>query len=91
VVYNIEPSGGAVRKGSWKLVWRANLPTQIELFDLATDPSEQANVAGKNPEKVTELQNRIEALARESVPPLLMKEAFGVTWRALTSSTLTPR
>jgi len=35
IVYNIDPMAGAVRKGDWKLVWKASLPQKIELFDLA--------------------------------------------------------
>ncbi|MGE5853959.1 MAG: hypothetical protein ACM35E_12550, partial [Deltaproteobacteria bacterium] len=36
------------------------------------------NLADKNPEKVAELQQRIESLAREGGQPLLMKEVKGV-------------
>ncbi|ESY89835.1 arylsulfatase [Mesorhizobium sp. LNHC209A00] len=74
IVYNIEPYRGAVRKGNWKLVWLVTLPSNLELFDLAKDPSEATNLAEKNPEKVKELQARIEALAKEAVPPLFMME-----------------
>jgi len=90
VVYNIEPFAAGVRQGDWKLVWRATLPSQIELFNPREDPSEQANVADKHPEKVAELQKRAQELARESVPPLLMNEAMGVTWKALTGSVSLP-
>ena len=34
VVYNIEPTGAGIRRGDWKLVWRATLPPQVELFDV---------------------------------------------------------
>jgi hypothetical protein len=40
------------------------------------------NLADKNPEKVAELQQRIESLAREGGQPLLMKEVKGVAWHA---------
>ncbi len=42
---------------------------KVELFNLATDPGEQENLAEKHPEKVRELRVRYEALARQAVPP----------------------
>ena len=48
------------------------------------------NLADKNPEKVAELQQRIESLAREGGQPLLMKEVKGVAWHVLTGSVATP-
>ena len=80
VVYNVEMFRGAVRKGDWKLVWRTTLPSKVELFNLAQDPYEKTNVAGQNPEKVIEMQKRIEALAGEMTKSLLLSEVFkGVT------------
>ncbi|HJY79689.1 MAG TPA: arylsulfatase, partial [Candidatus Binatia bacterium] len=75
VVYDIEPFRAAVRQGNWKLVWKATLPPKVELFNLAQDPAEKTNVADQNPQKVAELQQRVEALAREAVQPLLFLEA----------------
>jgi len=68
VLYDIEPFRAAVRKGDWKLVWQATLPSQVELFNLAQDPGETTSLADKNRQEVVELQQRIEALAREAVP-----------------------
>ncbi len=80
VVYNVEMFRGAVRRGDWKLVWRTTLPSKIELFNLAQDPYEKTNVAGQNPEKVMELQKRIDGLAGEMAKSLLLTEVFkGVT------------
>jgi arylsulfatase A-like enzyme len=79
VVLDIEPFRAAIRRGDWKLVWRATLPSSVELFNLAQDPSEKTNLADKNPQLVKELQQRIESLAREAVPPLFFKEAVGVS------------
>jgi arylsulfatase A-like enzyme len=76
IVYNIEPFGAALRNGDWKLVWKATLPSQVELFNLAQDPTESTNLAGKQPEKVAELQQRIEAEARLAAPPLILMEAI---------------
>ena len=78
VVYNIEPFRGAVRKGDWKLVWQALLPPRMELFDISHDTSETTNLAETNPEKVKELQTRIEGLAREAVPPLFFADVMRI-------------
>jgi arylsulfatase B len=82
VVYNIEPFRGGVRRGDWKLVWRTPLPSALELYNIAEDPSEKTNLADKNPQKVAELQKRIEELARESAKSLFLMDAF----KAVTSA-----
>jgi arylsulfatase I/J len=74
IVYNVEPYRAAVREGDWKLVWTTLLPTKIELFDLSKDPSESANLAEQNPDKVKELQARIVDLAKQAAPPLFLLE-----------------
>lgn len=90
VVYGIEPFRAAIREGNWKLVWRATIPSQAELFDLAADPGEKTDLAASNPSKVAELQERIQLLARESVPPLIMTEALGAVKPVLFGSVLLP-
>ena len=90
VVYNIGPFFAAVGEGNWKLVWKTTLPSQVELFNLAQDPSEKTNLADKNPQKVAELQQRIEALAREAVQPLFLTDALGATKHVLFGSVATP-
>jgi len=76
VVYNVEMFRGAVRKDDWKLVWKTTLPSKIELFNLAQDPYEKTNVADQNPEKVRELQKRIDTLSGEMAKSLLLTEVF---------------
>lgn len=90
LVFDIEPFRAAIRKGEWKLIWRTTLPSSVELFNLAQDPGEKTNLADRNPRLVKELQQRIEALAAEAVPPLFLKEAFGVSKRGLFSSVTLP-
>ena len=90
VVYDIEPFRAAVRVGDWKLVWRAVLPSRVELFNLARDPYEKNDVAAENPAQVAALQRRVEALSREAVPPLLVAEAFGAVRHVLMSSVVLP-
>ena len=77
MVYNIEPFRGAVRQGDWKLIWRTPLPSALELYNLAQDPYEKANLAEQNPQIVARLQQRIEELARESAKSLFLMDAMG--------------
>ena len=72
----IEQAGGqALRVGQWKYIEpskrpKMNVETNTELgndavpqlYDLARDPGERQNVAGKYPEKVGELQARLQAI-----------------------------
>jgi arylsulfatase A-like enzyme len=76
VVYNIEPFRGGLRQGDWKLIWRTPLPSSIELYNIAQDPYEKTNLANGNPQKVAELQKRVEQLARESAKSLFLVDAF---------------
>jgi arylsulfatase A-like enzyme len=87
VVYNVELFRAAVRQRDWKLLWRTPLPTDVELFDIAQDPSEQSNLAAQHPEKVAELQKRADELARESAKPLFVLEQI----RAIKSRPHAPR
>ena len=82
IVYNVDPMGGAVRQGDWKLVWKATLPQRIELFNLSDDKSEAKDLAAENPAKVAELKARIEELAADMAPPLLLMEAVRLTFYA---------
>ena len=76
VVYNVEMFRGAVRNGDWKLFWRTTLPSAIELYDLAKDPSEKNNVAEQNPDQVAQLQKRIQTLSKEMAKSLFLTSTF---------------
>lgn len=78
VVYNIEPFRAALRVGDWKLVWRTLLPSRVELFNLAQDPSESNNLADGNPEKVAAMQRRIQDLAQDAAKPLFLVDQWKV-------------
>lgn len=80
IVYNVDPMGAAVRQGDWKLVWKAALPQRIELFNLREDKGESKDLVSGNPEKVAELKARIEELAADMAPPLLVMEAVRLTF-----------
>ena len=90
VVYNVEPFMAGIRQGNWKLVWKPSLPSQRELFDLASDPGETRNVAAEHPEVVARLEERVQQLSRESTPPLLLKEASAVAMKELFGSVTLP-
>ena len=79
IVYNVEPFRGAVRQGDWKLIWRTLLPSSVDLYNLAQDPSEKNNLAAASPEKVAAFQQRLDALAKESVKPLFLVDQFGLS------------
>ncbi len=85
VVYNIDPTGGAVRQGDWKLVWTTTMPPRAELFDIVKDPSEKNNLAEQNPEVVKKLQARMVELASQMSPPLFLLEALKITLHADTA------
>lgn len=79
-VYNIEPTGGAIREGDWKLVWQAALPPKVELFNIAKDPSEKQDLSASNPEIVARMQKRMIELSKQAAPPLLVGEAIKLTY-----------
>jgi arylsulfatase A-like enzyme len=54
---------GAVRDGDWKLVEHYENGA-LELYDLASDPSEQADLAAKEPARVAALRGKLEAWRR---------------------------
>ncbi len=76
IVYDLQPFRAGLRQGDWKLVWRTPLPQAVELYNIATDPSESDNVAAANPDKVATLQRRVNDLAKEMIPPLLLQTEF---------------
>jgi arylsulfatase A-like enzyme len=78
ILHNVEPNHGALRRGPWKLIVRGPLPLpegeptperNLELCNLADDPSETTNLAGKQPERVKELLVRLNRYAKEAVSP----------------------
>jgi arylsulfatase A-like enzyme len=76
VIYNIEPFRAGVRQGDWKLIWRVLLPSAVELYNIAQDPSEKTDLAGKYPDKVAQLQKRANELAATMAKPLLLETEF---------------
>jgi len=90
IIYNVEPFRGAVRQGDWKLVWRTLLPFNVELFNLAQDPSEKNNLAGQNPDKIGVFQQRLDELAKQSEKPLFLVDQFKVVTKGLHGEPILP-
>jgi arylsulfatase A-like enzyme len=90
MVYNVEPTQGAIRVGDWKLHWVPVLPPLVELFDLANDPGETTNVADVHPDIVAELQARVVELARTMAPPLFYANALATTLAAPLATPMAP-
>jgi hypothetical protein len=66
------------------------LPSSVDLYDVAQDPSEKNNLAAANPDKVAALQKRIDALAKESVKPLFLVDQFKVVTKGMQGEPVLP-
>jgi arylsulfatase A-like enzyme len=90
IVYNVEPFRGAVRQGDWKLIWRTMLPSSVDLYNLADDPSEKTNVAEANSDKVAAMKQRLDALAKEAAKPLFLVDQFKVVMKNMNGEPVLP-
>lgn len=90
IVYNIEPFRGAIRQGDWKLIWRTMLPSSVDLYKISEDPSEEKNLAAEHPERVVEMQARINELAKEAAKPLFLLDQFKVISRNMQGEPVLP-
>jgi len=57
-----------VRTDTWKLIHYYEEPQEFELYDLAKDPTETANLYGKpeHADRVEQLRKRLEELRKET-------------------------
>ncbi|MCA9068144.1 MAG: hypothetical protein KDA84_04440, partial [Planctomycetaceae bacterium] len=78
VLLNVTPFHGGIRVGEWKLVHNGqvganatslNGKERFELFHISKDPSEENDLSAADPEKLTELKNRLKEYAKEAVEP----------------------
>jgi arylsulfatase A-like enzyme len=90
MVYNIEPFRGALRQGDWKLIWRTLLPSSVDLYNLADDPSEKNNLAKANPDRVAAMQHRLNLLAKDAAKPLFLVDQFKVVQHNLAGEPVLP-
>lgn len=61
-------AGKAGKAGKKKKGGKAASGTRVELFNIKDDPYEKTNLAAQNPEKVKELEARLDAYTRATVP-----------------------
>jgi arylsulfatase A-like enzyme len=90
IIYNIEPFRAAIREGDWKLIWRTMLPSSVDLYNLAEDPSEKNNLAPTNPDKVAAMQKRLDELAKGATKPLFLVDQFKVVMKNMNGEPLMP-
>jgi len=83
IIHNLEPFRAGVREGDWKLIWRTPLPSAVELYNIAQDPSEKNNLAAKNPDKVAELEKRANELAATMAKPFFIQTEFDAVRKRL--------
>lgn len=80
ILINTTPNNGAIRAGDWKLVVSrgADDPDEpaakkkdeaVQLFNLKDDPYEKTNLAAEEPERVKELQAKLQGYAKQAVAP----------------------
>lgn len=73
VLINAEVHRGAVRKGDWKLIKSATLPSSVELYNIIDDIGETNNLANKYPEKVRELEELLNDYDKQASTSLYLK------------------
>jgi len=59
----------AVNQGQWRLMFRAGFPERTELYDKWSDPREQRNIVGEQPEVSEALKERAVGYLKSPPPP----------------------
>lgn len=67
LICDTRPARAALRVGDWKLVRGGNRPDEI--YNLASDLGEKNDLASSQPEKLKELQAKLDAAMKNAVPP----------------------
>jgi arylsulfatase A-like enzyme len=74
LVLNVTEFGGAIMMDDWKLIVISTLPSQMELYDIGNDPSEDTNVLTKHPEIADQLMTALSDAAWEMSPSLYLQD-----------------
>jgi arylsulfatase A-like enzyme len=74
---NVDEFRGALMVGNWKLVVYSTLPSRVELYNVADDPSEEDNLASREPERVQQLLARLNDYAWEMAPSRYLDDLAG--------------
>ncbi len=77
ILINVDEFRGAVMVGNWKLIVYATLPSRVELYNVADDPSEEDNLAEREPERVQQLLSRLNDYAWEMAPSMYLDDLAG--------------
>lgn len=71
---NVNEFRGALMIDNWKLIVYATLPSRLELYNVADDPSEEDNQSDREPKRVTEMLIRLNDYAWEMMPSLYLDD-----------------
>ncbi len=74
ILIHVDEFRGAVLVGDWKLILYSSLPSRLELYNVADDPSEEFNQAERNVERVEKLLKRLNEYAWEMEPSLYLDD-----------------
>ena len=74
MLIDVDEFRGAIMVGDWKLIVYGTLPTRVELYNVADDPSEESNRAEENPERVHKMLSRLNDYAWEMEPSLYLED-----------------
>ena len=59
MLINVNEFRGALTVDNWKLIVYASLPSRIELYNVADDPSEEHDQSKREPDRVRNMRNRL--------------------------------
>ena len=74
ILINVDEFRGALMVDNWKLIVYAPLPSRIELYNVADDPSEEHNQADRDPDRVRKMLSRLNEYAWEMKPSLYLED-----------------
>lgn len=74
MLINVDEFRGALMIDNWKLIVYATLPSRLELYNVADDPSEEDNQADREAQRVARMLGRLNDYAWEMVPSLYLDD-----------------
>ena len=74
MLINVNEFRGALTVDNWKLIVYASLPSRIELYNVADDPSEEHDQSKREPDRVRNMRNRLNEYAWEMKPSMYLED-----------------
>ena len=74
MLINVNEFRGALMVENWKLIVYASLPSRIELYNVADDPSEDHDQAKREPDRVQMMLARLNEYAWEMKPSMYLED-----------------